>query len=80
MSSGNCALIHAITHITEPILGDSLNYLQGLLSVSRRGTKTGWGQTGSLLRGLGSWLGSTTCVCGGGQGLSPRASLPAGTR
>ena len=28
MSSGNCALIHAITHITEPILGDSLNYLQ----------------------------------------------------
>ena len=55
MSSGNCALIHAITHITEPILGDSLNYLQGLLSVSRRGTKTGWGQTGSLLRG---WVSS----------------------
>lgn len=69
MSSGNCALIHAITHITEPILGDSLNYLQGLLSVSRRGTKTGWGQTGSLLRGWGpGWAVPPVCVWGGGRG------------
>lgn len=30
MGSGNRALIHAIVHITEPILGDSLNYPQGL--------------------------------------------------
>ena len=63
MGSGNRALIHAIVHITEPILGDSLNYPQGLQSVSRRGTQTGWGQPGSLLGGWGlGW--AVPAVCG----------------